>query len=158
MVVIALVTANWMLIVAGLVLGWAGADLPLQLITNLQLTLGRQQPAAAWPRSAPGLLITRTQTTPRHHCTVCYVTWGVYGDVKSSEESRNCVDIIERDIHQADQHEINQDALGKVSSSNVMWWWDIKLYINSPPTTPISANRLHDLWSLLRQVPTVQWF
>ena len=98
MVVIALVTANWMLIVAGLVLGWAGlgwaglgwagADLPLQLITNLQLTLGQQQPAAAWPRSAPGLLITRTQTTPRHHCTVCYVTWGVYGDVTKAVRSQ----------------------------------------------------------------------
>lgn len=88
MVVIALVTANWMLIVAGLVLGWAGADLPLQLITNLQLTLSQQQPAAAWPRSAPGLLITRTQTTPRHHCTVCYVTWGVYGDVTKAVRSQ----------------------------------------------------------------------
>ena len=53
MVVIALVTANWMLIVAGLVLGWAGADLPLQLITNLQLTLGRQQQQQPGPALLP---------------------------------------------------------------------------------------------------------
>ena len=90
MVVIALVTANWMLIVAGLVLGWADQGLGWgwpPITTNYEPTINTR-PAAAWPRSAPGLLITRTQTTPRHHCTVCYVTWGVYGDVTKAVRSQ----------------------------------------------------------------------